>query len=338
MMQALTKYAKLSVIGKLMIGGNKMLELKAYGTIPTADMKDLATAIFVLVDDLYQDVTPAGIKNRQNGKNAILSDSEIIAISIMGEIMSNDSEKAWHAYVGRNFRDLFPRMCDRTRFNRTRRCLMKVIELIRLNLNLYYDYYEDDLRIIDSFPVKACEFGRARFHKSFKGFGATYGVCPSKKLTYYGYKTHALCTANGFISDIIFTSASTDDREAVFELVETYNGHMTMIGDKGYISAPLASDLDSEKGIGLIYMKKKNAKQQPPADIRRAIFKTRRRIETSFSQLADQFKAETARAKTLWGLQARLQTKILAYNLCFILNQMLGRSYFDIPKIKGLVF
>ena len=315
-----------------------MLELNTYGTIPIEDMKDIMTAIYVIIDDLYQAVTPAEIKNRLHIEKAILTDSEIITISIMAEIMSNDSEKAWLAYVRKNLRDLFPRMCDRSRFNRVRRGLFKAIENIRVHLNLYYDYYMDELRIIDSLPLQVCEFGRACFDKIYKGYGATYGVCPSKKLTYYGYKTHAMSTANGFVTDFILTSASTDDREAVFELVETYNSHMTMLGDKGYISARLAADLCDEKGITLIYMKKKNAKVQYPKDIRRAIFKTRRRIETSFSQLADQFKVETTRAKSLWGLQVRLQTKVLAYNLCFIINQMLGRSFFDIPKIKGLVF
>ena len=315
-----------------------MLELNTYGSIPVEDMKDIIISIYVIIDDLYQAVTPTEIKNRLHNKNAILSDSGIITISIMGEIMSNDSEKAWLAYIKKNLHDLFPRICDRSRFNRTRRSLIKVIEHIRVHLNLYYDYYMDDLRIIDSLPLQVCEFGRARFDKLYKGYGANHGVCPSKKLTYYGYKTHAMCTANGFITDFIITSASTDDREAVFELVETYNGHMTMLGDKGYINARLASDLYNEKGITLIYLKKNNAKVQYPKDIRRAIFKIRRRIETSFSQLADQFKFETTRAKSLWGLQVRLQTKVLAYNLCFIINQLLGRSFFDIPKIKGLVF
>lgn len=315
-----------------------MLELKTYGTIPTEDVKDVITTIFVIIDDLYKAVTPAEIQNRRHIGEAALSDSEIITLGVMGEIMSNDSEKAWLAYVSKNLGDLFPKMCDLSRFNRTRRNLLAAIENLRVHLNPHYDYFMDDLRIVDSLPLQVCEFGRACFEKLFKGFGATYGNCPSKKITYFGYKIHAICTANGFVTDFIITSASVDDREAVYELVETCNSHLEMLGDKGYTSALLAADLLKEKGTLLVHLKKRNSKSQHPRGFRRAVFKIRRRVETSFSQLADQFKIETTRAKSLWGLQVRLQTKVLAFNICFILNQMLGRSYYDIPKIKGLVF
>ena len=276
--------------------------------------------------------------NRLHKEKAKLSDSEIITISIMGEMLSNDSEKAWLSYVSKNLGDLFPRMIERSRFNRVRRNLVKVIEHIRLCMNQYLDACADDLRIIDSLPLQVCEFGRACFCRLFSAYGASYGVCPSKKLTYYGYKIHALCTTNGIITDFILTSADKDDREAVWELVETYNRHLWLIGDKGYVSIRLADDLRKENGISLVYMKRDNAKDQYPKSFRQAVFKIRRRIETSFSQLAEQFNIETTRAKSLWGLQVRLQTKMLAFNICFFLNQLLGLEQGQQAKIKSLVF
>ena len=336
--QALTKNAKLSKGIKPMIGGIKMLERNAYGSIPIDEMKDLITTVYVIVDDMYQKHTPEKVINRLHNDKAILSDSEIITISIMGEIMSNDSEKAWLSFVSRNLRDLFPRMLERSRFNRVRRNLTQIIGHIRFCLNQYLELGMADLRIVDSAPLQVCEFGRACFHRLFKGYGASYGVCPSKKITYYGYKVHALCAENGVITDFIVSSADIDDREAVWELVETYNHHLWLIGDKGYISARLANDLRNENGVSLIYMKRDNAKDQYPKQFRQAMFKIRRRIETSFSQLADQFNMETTRAKSFWGLLCRLHTKILAYNLCFYINQLLGRPFNDLAKIKSLIF
>ena len=149
---------------------------------------------------------------------------------------------------------------------------------------------------------------------------------------------HALCAKNGAITDFILTPANVDDREAVWELVERYNEHLWLVGDKGYISALLAEDLYAEAGVSLVYMKRSNAKRQPPKSVRQAIFKVRRRIETSFSQLAGQFNIETTRAKSLWGLMARLQTKVLAFNICFLINQLLGRPLHELAKIKQLVF
>jgi len=315
-----------------------MLELSTYGSIPVENMKDLTTAVYVIIDDLYQAVTPPEIKGRLHKEKAVLSDSEIITISIMGELMSNDSEKAWLSFVSKNMRELFPNMCERSRFNRVRRNLVRVIEHIRICLNEYLTPCASDLRIVDSMPLQVCEFGRACFSRLFACHGASYGVCPSKKLTYYGYKIHALCTQNGVITDFLITAANADDRDAVWELVEQYNRHLTMVGDKGYIGIRLADDLRNERDITLIYMQRNNARNPVPASARQAVFKIRRRIETSFSQLADQFNIATTRAKSLWGLNSRLQTKILAFNVCFFIKQLLGCSHQDMPKIKSLVF
>jgi len=315
-----------------------MLELSTYGSIPVDNMKDLATTIFVIIDDLCSDVIPQEVQTRLHKEKAKLSDSEIITISILGELTSNDSEKAWLSFVAKNMRDLFPNICERSRFNRVRRNLVRVIEHIRISLNQYLAQCSDYLRIVDSAPLQVCEFGRARYCRLFSCHGASYGVCPSKKQTYYGYKIHALCTDNGIISDFIITSANVDDKAAVWELVEQYNRHLTLIGDKGYISTRLADDLFNEKGIKLLYMKRDNSKDQYPKQLRQAIFKIRRRVETSFSQLADQFNIETTRAKSLWGLNVRLQTKVLAFNLCFLINQLLGRKHNHLAKIKSLVF
>lgn len=60
-----------------------------------------------------------------------MSDSEIIAISIVGELLTIDSENAWFNYCRKNFGDLFPKFCDRSRFNRLRRGLHAVIDAIQ---------------------------------------------------------------------------------------------------------------------------------------------------------------------------------------------------------------
>jgi len=117
-------------------------------------------------------------------------------------------------------RDLFPNICERSRFNRVKRYLVSVIEHVRISLNQYLTACSDTLRIVDSASLQVCEFGSARYCRLFSCHGASYGVCPSKKQTYYGYKIHALCTDNGIISDFITTPANIDDKVAVWELVE----------------------------------------------------------------------------------------------------------------------
>lgn len=145
-----------------------------------------------------------------------------------------------------------------------------------------------------------------------------------------------LCTKEGYITDFIISSASKDDRLAIWELTENYSQPLVIIGDKGYISRELSSSLKSETGTDLIYLQKDNAKNQYSKKFRQVIFKIRRRIETTFSQLTEQLNIEGVKAKSFWGLRTRLQTKILAFNLCIFINQLMGKK--DLAKIKNLVF
>ena len=91
-----------------------MLELNKYSTNKIEDLKDFFTVAFVIIDDIYNEIAPTYIRKRRNIKDAILCDSEIITISIVGELLTIDSEKSWFQFVKRNFKDLFPHMCDRT--------------------------------------------------------------------------------------------------------------------------------------------------------------------------------------------------------------------------------
>lgn len=192
-----------------------LVSLKNYSIKEIENFKDLVTIIYVIIDDIYQDVTPTYTKNRRNVDDSILSDSEIITISIVGKLITIDSENAWHGFCKKNFRDLFPKLCERSRFNRIRRSLHAVIDEIRKKLTTLTGNQDKDYRIIYSMPIPVCKFSRAHFHKTFKGFGATYGRCPSKKETYLGYKLHLLLTLDGFITDFELTSSKVDDRKAI---------------------------------------------------------------------------------------------------------------------------
>ncbi len=112
-----------------------MLEFSnKYFTKEVKDLKDFITVVYILIDNIYQEITPIYIKEYRNIKDAILSDSEIITISTIGKLLTIDSEKVWLGFCKRNLRDLFPKFCDRIRFNRTRRALHAVIDEIRKEL------------------------------------------------------------------------------------------------------------------------------------------------------------------------------------------------------------
>lgn len=312
-----------------------MPELNMNSNITLSNLKDFITATYVIIDDFYQKVTPAHIKNRRNIDKSIMSDSEIITLSIVGELLTIDSEKAWFSFCTKNLNDLFHNFCTRTRFHRTRKSLLKVIEILRDELTNFLNYEYDNIRIIDSMPIPVCKFGRAHFHKSFKP-EAAYGRCASKKETYYGFKLHALVTLDGYISDFCITSANVDDRDAIWNI--TPNSKInTLIGDKGYIGESIALQLKTQKSIDLIAMKPKNNKFQFSKPFRQLIFKARRKIETTFSQLSEQLNIQRVLAKSTWGFATRIINKILAHNLCYFINKVL-KTHFEISRIKELIF
>jgi hypothetical protein len=280
----------------------------------------------VLVDDLYKKVAPKAVKHRPNINKAILSDSEVITIALCGEIMGIDSEKAWYSFVKKNYRHLFPKMCDRSQFNRTRRNLTQVMNLIFTQIATNF---ENEVLIVDSFPLEVCKFGRAKFCKTFREEGATYSYNASKKETFFGYKVHAITTSEGAVKLFEITPANVDDRKGLEDFSAVLPVNSIVIADKGYQSHNLEKNL-ADIGISLLALRRNNSIQNYSANFRQMIFKMRRRIETDFSQLSTQFNIERVLAKKFQGLCVRILTKFLAFNLCLFIMRNL--------HIKSLIF
>lgn len=156
------------------------------------------------------------------------------------------------------------------------------------------------------------------------------------KETYFGFKFHALTTMDGFLSDYVITPANIYERNAVWDLCDKYNS-ISIIGDKGYINKNLTPELKNEKNINLLFLKRGNSKENYPKEIRQLIFKVRRRIETSFSQLTEQLNINKVKSKSMLGFITRISIKVLSHNILFLINKLIGNDD-SIAKIKRLVF
>ena len=312
-----------------------MLKFQTNYTTTMQNFEDFILVVFVLIDDLYQTYAPVSVIQRRNVEQAKLSDSEIITISICGELFGIDSEKAWFSFVKKNYKHLFPKLGSRSRFNRTRRALLPMTELLREKLLSECSMSYSQYFIIDSFPLKVCKFGRAHFCKTFRWDGADYGKCPSKKETYFGYKVHAMITLEGFITTFEITPASVDDREGLRDLTDGLSD-ITILGDKGYVGEHLLEE-QKEQGICLMSLKRSNSKRNWPNSVKQLIFRLRRRVETVFSQLSEQLNAERVLAKSFQGLCTRLVNKILAHNLCMVIQLLFGNTL-ELGQIKQLIF
>lgn len=142
-------------------------------------------------------------------------------------------------------------------------------------------------------------------------------------------------TLGGVIVDFELTAADADEREAAEDMLVNHAG-ACFLGDKGYVSADLAAELQEVANVRLIALRRVNQRQQLPEALTRLLKRFRQIIETVNSQLADQFTVERNYAHSFSGLCARLYTKLAAHTLCIYLNRLLGNHNW--LQIKALAF
>jgi hypothetical protein len=297
------------------------------------DFADLCTYVYVIVDELYQAVVAP--HDRRPGERSDFSDSEVIALTLVAELVEMDKESRFLAYVRRNHLALFPQLPERSRYNRRRRALTEVTNRIRgalMQLVLGRLAPEErELCVLDSLPVPVVGFHQARGRHRWYG-EASYGYVASKKLTIFGYKLHLLITHSGLILDFVLAPAHHADGALTEQLLIDKRG-LTVLGDKAYLHAALQDLLLWRNDLVLLTPKRANQRQQHPAALTRAIAHFRQVIETLNSQLAEQFHVECNKAKSVAGLCARLQAKLAAHTLGVYLNCLLGRPLLHLKDL-----
>jgi len=115
------------------------------------------------------------------------------------------------------------------------------------------------------------------------------------------------------------TKASVHDVQYLSNVKTSGLSYCTLIADKGYLSGTYQLDLFNSCQINLQAPKRANQQRQPyPAIFRRM----RKRIETLFAQLCDQFRLKRNYAKTFLGLSVRILSKITAVTFLQYINSM----------------
>ena len=299
------------------------------------EFEDFCLWTYVLVDELWQQLPPE--YKPTSGPAPDCSDSELITMALVGECRGWTQESELLPPVLER-RHLFPVVPERSRFNRRRRHLMHAINAIRQGVLAVLDLAQDRQCAIDSLPVPVLQFHLVPSSPSaatWQSQGATFGKVPTKKQTIFGYKLHLLVTLNGVIRDFVLAPAGASDVTVGEELLRAQQD-LAAIGDKGYISAPLAAALQAEQGVTLLTVPRRNQRRQLPEAARRLLNRWRQIVETVNDQLTEQFHLGRHHAHTFWGLCARLYTKLAAHTLCIYLNRLLGAP--DCLQLKPLAF
>ena len=140
-----------------------------------------------------------------------------------------------------------------------------------------------------------------------------------------------MVTINGVITAWTVTPATGDEREALWDLTTGVQG--LVIGDKGYISAFLRTEL-AAVGIDLQTPLRANMSDPRAPRLVQQLTRTRRLVETVIGQLSEQFHFEKIRARDAWHLTSRIARKVLAHTLGIFVNRQRGRS--DL-QFEGLI-
>ncbi len=272
-------------------------------------------------------------ESRNNFLNQIrvpkLSDIELIALDLTAESLSIDSEYQLFRVLPISIRSKI----ERSVYNRRRRKLFYVKDNIRKaiadKLTVSENYF-----IVDSMPLEICKLSRSSRTTICKDEFLTSpskGYCASQKLHFYGYKLHAVCSATGVFTNFELTKAAVHDIHYLKNIKDNFSS-CVILGDKGYLSAEYQLDLFTSNQIKLEVPMRVNQHQyeKQPYLFR----KTRKRIETLFSQLCDQFMIRRNYAKSFDGYKNRILSKITALTVIQMINKLLNRN---INNLKSLV-
>lgn len=244
-----------------------------------------------------------------------LTDKELMAVNLTAEYMSIDSEYQLFRVLPKSISSKI----ERSVYNRRRRKLFPFLEQIRQNFSDKFNACED-YYIVDSMPLEVCKLSRSPRSKVCKGYGHSSpdkGYCASQASSYYGYKLHAVCSVRGVFKSLDISPASVHDIHYLKD-IKAQMGDCTLIGDKGYLSSKWQLDLFNTCNIKLDTPMRNNQKQYRKQPY---IFKkSRKRIETLFSQLCDQFMIRRNYAKTFDGFKTRILSKITALTVVQYIN------------------
>jgi len=245
-----------------------------------------------------------------------LKDIELIAMNLTAEYMSIDSECQLFREISIDLKNKI----ERSVYNRRKRKLFFAIEFIRNELSNKFNEFENYF-VVDSMPLEVVKLARSSSSKICKEefySSPNRGFCASQNMHYYGYKIHAVCSIEGVFKSFDISKASVHDIHYLKDIKNQFND-CVILGDKGYLSADYQLDLFESNQIKLeVPMRKNQHNYKKQAYIFR---KKRKRIETLFSQLCDQFMIRRNYAKSFQGFKTRILSKLTSLTIIQFINK-----------------
>jgi len=290
------------------------------------DLDALATRLYVTIDDLLIEHPDWQPERPAVGIAPKLTDAELITLAVIQALLGFTSEARFVRHANVHLRDLFPRLPQRSGYNKRLRNAAATMQHIIATLARDCPSWTDDLWLVDSTPVE-CGRSRETVKRSDMAGYATYGYCASHSRFFWGLRLHLIATPSGLPVAYALTGAKTDERDTALAMIrldpELDRPGQVLMADKGYRSAAFESELN-ELGITLIRPKVRSEKSDRP--LTRFLKPFRQIIESVNQTLKAQLDLERHGGRKPAGVCARVLQRLLALTAAIWHNETSGAT------------
>jgi hypothetical protein len=290
------------------------------------DLDTLATALYVVTDDLLVDHPERRPPRPVIGIAPRITDAELCTLAVLQALLGFASERRWLRYAHRHLAGLFPNLPGQSGYNKRLRRLADTMAWLVSRLGGDTSIADDTVWVVDSTPVE-CGRSRETAQRSELAGWAEYGYCASHSRFFWGLRLHLVCTLHGLPVGWALTGAKADERHALHDILThtpTLAGRrgQTLIGDKNYYGRVFEAELRAA-GITLLRPTRAGETHRPGE----SFFKPLRQVIESINDtLKGQLDLERHGGRTIAGVCTRIAQRILALTAAIWHNDHLGHT------------
>ncbi len=247
-----------------------------------------------------------------------MSTAEVMTVALVAADLFVGNQERSRVFL-RTFGFIPPaRMLSKGRFNRRLHAIDESIwqGLFALLAEVHKRLNDGQAYVVDSMPVPVCDnyrIIRCRIYPLPEGGEVFRGRIAGKRRYFYGLRAHLVITRTGKPVEFVLAPGSAADVRVLQQMRLDLPEGAHLFADPAYTDYT-EEDLLREAGIHLIAARKKNSKRPHPGWVEFICEQTRKRIETTFSLIAECF-ARSIHAVTARGFELKVFLTVLAYGI-----------------------
>ena len=308
--------------------------------------EEFLTSLYVLVDDFCRrspELVRAGSGKR--GPQPILSPPEVVTLVIFSQWERFSGERDFWRFAEQRLQPLFPRLPDRTQFNRAARRRTNLVAWFFRDLAEVLGTPEAPYEIIDRFGMATRRSGR-------RGVGWLEGYTDKGLCTRLGFfhGAHILSAVSpdGVITGLGVGPGSMKDQPMAQALFEARlrqdpsapaaglpSASMIYLADKGFSGPKRHLEWYVQTGALVVCPPQKGHAPEWPPLFRKALASMRQMVETVHEKLLKRFRLQAERPHHIDGLLVRLYAKAALHNTCMWINRLHQRPLLAFADLLG---